>query len=118
MRPLVEKGHVYVAQPPLYKLVVGKETHWARDDKHKQEIKANLRANAKIEETRFKGLGEMDAKELAQTTLNPKQRTLLKVEIDSLLDADTAFRELLGKDVEPRYDFIMRKAAEAENVDV
>jgi DNA gyrase/topoisomerase IV subunit B len=118
MRALIEKGHVYVAQPPLYKLVVGKETHWAKDDKHKQEIKANLRANAKIEETRFKGLGEMDAKELAQTTLNPKQRTLLKVEIDSLLDADTAFRELLGKDVEPRYDFIMRKAAEAENVDV
>jgi DNA gyrase subunit B len=120
MRPLIEKGHIFVAQPPLYKLVVGKETHWARDDKHKAEIKTGLRSNAKIEETRFKGLGEMDAKELGQTTLNPKFRTLLKVEIDSILAADETFRNLLGKDVEQRYNFIMEKAAETdlESLDV
>ncbi len=117
---LVKKGHIYIAQPPLYRVVAGKETMWARDDKHLAEIKAGLKANAKVEITRFKGLGEMDANDLGRTTLDPKHRTLLKVDIDSLLDATTAFQELLGKDPEPRYDFIMQKAGEtdAEELDV
>jgi DNA gyrase subunit B len=120
MNQLVKNGHVYIAQPPLYRLNVGKETHWARDDKHLAEIKAGLKANAKVEITRFKGLGEMDATDLARTTLDPKQRTLLQVDIDSILDANTAFQELLGKDAEPRYNFIMERAAEtdAEKLDV
>ena len=120
MNQLVKNGHVYIAQPPLYRLNVGKETHWARDDKHLAEIKAGLKANAKVEITRFKGLGELDATDLARTTLDPKQRTLLQVDIDSILDANTAFQELLGKDAEPRYNFIMEKAAEtdAEKLDV
>jgi len=120
MRNLIEKGHVYIAQPPLFRINVGKETHWARDDKHKAEIKAGLKANAKVEETRFKGLGEMDAKDLGRTTLDPKSRILLKVEIDSPLDADQAFTELLGKDAEHRYKFIMARAdeADAEKLDV
>jgi len=80
---------------------VGKETHWARDDAHKEEILAGLRANAKPEITRFKGLGEMLPKTLADTTLNPRTRTLLKVTIDSLLDADKTFTELLGKEAIP-----------------
>ena len=83
MTELIRKGHVYIAQPPLYRIDVGKETHWARDDAHKEEILAGLRANAKPEVTRFKGLGEMDAKVLGQTTLDPRRRTLLKVQIDS-----------------------------------
>jgi len=117
---LIRKGHVYIAQPPLYRINVGKETTWAIDDEHKEEILAGLRANAKPEITRFKGLGEMDAADLARTTLDRKNRTLLKVEIDSNLDAHDAFRELLGKEAEHRYRFIMEKAdqAVAEDLDV
>ena len=98
MTELIRKGHVYIAQPPLYRIDVGKETHWARDDAHKEEILAGLRASAKPEITRFKGLGEMDAKVLAETTLDPRHRTLLQVSIDSNLEADKTFVALLGKD--------------------
>ncbi len=120
MPELVKKGHVYIAQPPLYRIDVGKETYWAKDDEHKEQILAGLRANAKYEITRFKGLGEMDAKVLFKTTLDPKNRTILRVQIDSLLDANEAFRELMGKDAEARYRFIMEKAnqAAAEDLDV
>jgi len=92
---------------------VGKDTYWARDDKHKEEILAGLRANAKTEVTRFKGLGEMDAKDLASTTLDRKTRTLLRVQIDSPTEADNAFVELLGKEAEYRYKFIMERAEQA-----
>jgi len=117
---LIRKGHVYIASPPLYRIEAGKETLWARDDEHKEELLAGLRANAKPEITRFKGLGEMDAKVLDATTLDPKRRTLLKVEIDSNLEANEAFRELLGKDADPRYRFIMDKAEQtaADELDV
>ncbi len=117
---LIRKGHVYIAQPPLYRIDVGKETHWARDDEHKEEILSGLKANAKPDITRFKGLGEMPFRVLAETTLHPRTRTLLKVEIDSNLDAHDAFRELLGKEAEHRYRFIMEKAdqAIAEELDV
>ena len=120
MRPLIEKGHVFIGQPPLYRVNVGKDTYWARDDAHKEEIVAGLRANAKTEVTRFKGLGEMDAKDLKSTTLDRKTRTLLKVQIDGQLEADQAFVELLGKDPEHRYRFIMERAelADAEELDV
>jgi DNA gyrase/topoisomerase IV subunit B len=119
-RELITKGHVYIAQPPLYRIDVGKETFWARDDEHKEEILAGLRANAKPDITRFKGLGEMAFKVLAQTTLDPRYRTLLKVEIDNPTEAHNAFQELLGKDATPRYKFIMEKAdqAIAEDLDV
>jgi DNA gyrase/topoisomerase IV subunit B len=117
---LIRKGHVYIAQPPLYRIDVAKETHWARDDAHKEEILAGLRANAKVDVSRFKGLGEMDAAVLKETTLDPRKRTLLKVQIDSTLDADKTFSELLGKDPASRFRFIMEKAAyaEAEELDV
>ncbi|MFO0809639.1 MAG: DNA topoisomerase IV subunit B [Gemmataceae bacterium] len=114
MTDLIRKGHVYIAQPPLYRIDVGKETHWAKDDAHKEEVIASLRANAKYEVTRFKGLGEMDAKVLGQTTLDARKRTLLKVSIDSNLEADRTFVELLGKEAASRYKFIMEKAAYAE----
>jgi DNA gyrase subunit B len=115
MTDLIRKGHVYIAQPPLYKIQVGKETFWARDDAHKEEILAGLRANAKPEIGRFKGLGEMNPDELAKTTLDPRKRVLLKVQIDSNLDADKTFVELLGKDPASRFRFIMEKAAYAES---
>jgi DNA gyrase/topoisomerase IV subunit B len=120
MTELIRKGHVYIAQPPLYKIVVGKETLWARDDAHKEEILAGLRANAKPEVSRFKGLGEMNAQELKETTLDPRNRTLLKVEIDSNLDTDKTFVDLLGKDPAQRYSFIMdrSKLAVVEDLDV
>ena len=107
---LIRAGHVYIAVPPLFRIDVGKETHWARNDKHKEEILKSLRANARFEVSRFKGLGEMDAKVLAETTLDPRYRTLLRVEIDSLLDCDRAFVDLLGKDPSQRYRFIMEEA--------
>jgi DNA gyrase subunit B len=117
---LIRKGHVFIAQPPLYRIDVGKETHWAKDDEHKEDILAGLRANAKHEITRFKGLGEMPFRVLAQTTLDPKFRKLLKVEISENLEAHNTFKDLLGKDAEPRYEFIMQKAglATAEELDV
>jgi DNA gyrase/topoisomerase IV subunit B len=120
MTELIRKGHVFIAQPPLYRIDVGKETHWARDDAHKEEILAELRANAKPEVSRFKGLGEMDAKVLAETTLDPRYRTLLRVNIESNLEADSTFVELLGKDPAQRYRFIMDSAALAvvEELDV
>ena len=74
MPELIKKGHVYIAQPPLYRVNVGKETHWAQDDEHKEEILAGLRANAKVEVTRFKGLGEMDAKDPRPDHARPRGR--------------------------------------------
>ena len=120
MTDLIRKGHVFIAQPPLYKLVVGKETFWARDDNHKEEIVAKLRANAKYEVTRFKGLGEMDPEVLKETTLDRRTRTLLKVEIDNPLKADETFNHLLGKDASHRYREIMQNADKvaAEEIDV
>ena len=118
MPELVRKGHVFLAQPPLYRVDVGKETFWARDDSHKEEILAGLRANAKPEISRFKGLGEMDPSVLAQTTLDPKNRILLKVEVDSNLDTDKTFADLLGKDAAPRFRFIMDHAARAVTEDL
>jgi DNA gyrase/topoisomerase IV subunit B len=120
MTELIRKGRVYLAQPPLYRIDVGKEKYWARDDAHKEEILAGLRANAKPEVSRFKGLGEMDPKELAETTLDPRNRTLLQVQIDSNLETDKTFVDLLGKDPSQRYRFIMDKAARAvaEELDV
>jgi DNA gyrase/topoisomerase IV subunit B len=120
MTELIRKGHVYIAQPPLYRIDVGKETFWARNDLHKEEILASLRANAKPEVSRFKGLGEMDPKVLAETTLDPRNRTLLQVHIDSNLETDKVFVDLLGKDPSQRYRFIMDRAARAvaEELDV
>jgi DNA gyrase subunit B len=120
MIELIRKGHVFIAQPPLYKIEVGKETFWARDDAHKEEILAGLRANAKPEISRFKGLGEMDAPVLKETTLDPRRRTLLQVNIESNLEADKTFVELLGKEPASRYRFIMDSAALAivEELDV
>jgi DNA gyrase/topoisomerase IV subunit B len=118
MPELIRRGHVYLAQPPLYRINVAKETHWARDDAHKDQILASLRSNAKYDIQRFKGLGEMNSSILGQTTLDPRNRTLLKVQIDSDLGADQVFVTLLGKDPSLRYEFIMSSATMAEELDV
>ncbi|HMO35743.1 MAG TPA: DNA topoisomerase IV subunit B, partial [Gemmatales bacterium] len=117
---LIREGRVFLAQPPLYRIVVGKEAIWARDDEHKQQILAGLKANAKPVITRFKGLGEMNSSVLGETTLHPKGRTLMQVEINDALAADQMFVSLMGKDASLRYDFIMNSAAmaAAEELDV
>jgi DNA gyrase subunit B len=118
MTELIRKGHVYLAQPPLYRIDVGKETFWARDEEHRDEILAGLRANAKYEISRFKGLGEMDAPVLGATTLDPRNRTLLQVSIDSNLETDEIFVKLLGKEPSERYRLIMTSVATDEDLDV
>ncbi|MEO7157184.1 MAG: DNA topoisomerase IV subunit B, partial [Vicinamibacterales bacterium] len=108
---------VYLAQPPLYRIDLGKETHWALDEQQKQLIlKRAGRAHPEI--TRFKGLGEMMPKVLWETTLNPRTRRLLKVEIADQLMTDRVINELMGKDASARFRFIMDRAEDAVELDV
>ena len=119
MRPLIEAGRVYLAMPPLYRMDIGKETFWAADDADKQRIlKTHAKANSKVEITRFKGLGEMMPKVLWETTLNPKTRRLMRVEIGDALATDRIINELMGKDASARFHFIMDRAEEADELDV
>jgi DNA gyrase subunit B len=114
---LITAGRVYLAQPPLYRIDLGKETHWAIDDEHKGQIlKKAGRATPEI--TRFKGLGEMMPKVLWDTTLNPRTRRLLKVEIADQLVTDRVINELMGKDASARFRFIMDRAEDAVELDV
>jgi DNA gyrase subunit B/topoisomerase-4 subunit B len=119
MRQLIEAGRVFIALPPLYRVDIGKETFWAADDPDKERIlKQHARGNAKPEITRFKGLGEMMPKVLWETTLNPKTRRLLRVDISDALATDRIINELMGKDASARFRFIMERAEEAEELDV
>ena len=119
MRPLIEAGRVYLAMPPLYRMDIGKETYWAADEADKAKIlKQYARPNSKVEITRFKGLGEMMPKVLWETTLNPKTRRLLRVEIGDALTTDRVINELMGKDASARFHFIMDRAEEADELDV
>jgi DNA gyrase subunit B/topoisomerase-4 subunit B len=118
LRPLLEKGFVYLALPPLYRINVGKETHWALDDADRDRILASLPARAKPEITRFKGLGEMPAKTLYETTLNPDTRRLIQVDLSDPLRAELLIADLMGKDASPRYHFIMKHAEQVDDVDV
>jgi DNA gyrase subunit B len=119
MPGLIAQGRVYLAQPPLYRIDIGKETYWALDDGHRDRIlklHGNGRSNPEI--TRFKGLGEMMPKVLWETTLNPKTRRLLRVDIADQIVTDRVFNELMGKDPSARFRFIMDRAEEAEELDV
>jgi DNA gyrase subunit B/topoisomerase-4 subunit B len=119
MPGLITSGHVFLAQPPLYRIDIGKETFWALDDAHRDrllKLHGNGRANAEI--TRFKGLGEMMPKVLWETTLNPRTRRLLRVEIADQIVTDRVINELMGKDPSARFRFIMDRAEDAEELDV
>ena len=118
MPELVRQGHLYLAQPPLYRVDIGKETHWAADEADRERILEEASGRARPEITRFKGLGEMMPKVLWETTMNPATRRLLKVEITDALQADRVFAELMGKDAAPRYNFIMDHSEDAEALDV
>ena len=113
---LIRKGHVYLAQPPLFRVDIGKETLWAADDAHLQRILAEKRGKPEIQ--RFKGLGEMMPETLRDTTLDPKRRQLIQVAVRDELATDRTISSLMGKDAGPRYTFIMERAAEAELLDV
>ncbi|MGQ0508845.1 MAG: DNA gyrase/topoisomerase IV subunit B, partial [Myxococcaceae bacterium] len=113
LRPLIMNGCVYIAQPPLYRVDIAKETYWALDEAQRDQIiKDKVKGNAKPNITRFKGLGEMPADDLKATTLDPKKRVSLRVEIDNELETDRTINELLGKDVAARFKFIMESAAD------
>jgi DNA gyrase subunit B len=119
MPGLISSGRVFLAQPPLYRLDIGKETYWALDDAHRNrllKLHGNGRANAEI--TRFKGLGEMMPKVLWETTLNPRTRRLLRVEISDQIVTDRVINELMGKDPSARFRFIMERAEDAVELDV
>jgi DNA gyrase subunit B/topoisomerase-4 subunit B len=120
LKQLISNGRVFLAQPPLYRIDVGKETHWALDDAQRDRIIAkNSKGKTRTavpEITRFKGLGEMMPKVLWETTLNPKTRRLLRVEIDNALKTDQVFEELMGKDASTRLRFIMDHAEDADEL--
>ncbi len=115
---LIQGGHIYLGQPPLYKIRIGKEVHWVLDDYEKEELLAKVKGRAKPEITRFKGLGEMSAKELSDTTLDPKKRTLLQVRVENPLDTDKVLQEMMGKDPSPRFKLVMERFAEADSLDL
>ncbi|MFR1805232.1 MAG: toprim domain-containing protein, partial [Faecalispora jeddahensis] len=117
MRPLVEQGHIYLAQPPLYRITRGKNHRYAYSDKQRDAIMAEL-GGTNYDIQRYKGLGEMDAQQLWETTMDPETRTMLKVEMEDAAAADETFTILMGDKVEPRRLFIEQNARFVSNLDI
>ncbi len=118
MRPLIEAGYVYAAQPPLYQVKQGKHVEYCYNDEQLKEILDRLPKTSKPNIQRYKGLGEMDADQLWETTMDPEVRTLLQVNLDNAMEADKVFEQLMGEEVEPRRLFIEENAVYVKNLDI
>jgi len=118
MGELINNGHLFVAQPPLYRIRASKQEHWVYTEQEKDEMLRQLKDSKKVQIQRYKGLGEMSAEQLWETTMNPTSRTLLTVEIDDTTKADQVFHTLMGAEVPPRKAFIQAHARSVKNLDV
>ena len=117
-RPIVEAGHVYAAQPPLFCIKHGKTIKYVLNEQERDQYIASLNDNTKYDVARMKGLGEMDAEELNETTMDINKRILRKITVEDLAEADAAFSRLMGEDVGPRREFIEENAVYVENLDI
>ncbi len=118
MKPLIENGNVYIAQPPLYKVEVHGKQYYCYNDEQLEILKKDLQLKSGYPFQRYKGLGEMDAHQLWETTMDPSARKMLRVTIDDAIEAETALSELMGDDVDPRKDFISKNAIFVKNLDI
>ena len=118
MRPLIDNGNLYIAQPPLYRISAGKQHHWAYSEGERQGIMTQLNGKRNVGLQRYKGLGEMSASQLWDTTMNPETRTLLRVSVADAAAADNIFSLLMGDVVQPRREYIQEHALEVTNLDV
>ena len=118
MHELIEHGHVYIAQPPLYKITAGRDTSYAYSEGEREGIMHQLKNRKKVSLQRYKGLGEMNAEQLWETTMDPERRTLLQVTIEDAVNADEVFSMLMGDVVAPRKNFIQTHALEVKNLDI